>query len=72
VNGKTLAASEPAIPCGLVAKSVFNDTFWFYNVSNGNSVNITIDDTNIAWESDVEYKFANVDECPDGSSWENC
>lgn len=30
VNGKILADEEPAIPCGLVAKSFFNDTYKLY------------------------------------------
>ena len=27
LNGKDLKPTDPAIPCGLVAKSLFNDTF---------------------------------------------
>jgi hypothetical protein len=44
-----------AIPCGLVAKSVFNDT---YTLSL-NSTPITIDSSNIAWKSDLDFKFKN-------------
>jgi hypothetical protein len=51
-----LDASLPAIPCGLVAKSVFNDTF---ELKMG-STKIPIVETGIAWSSDVEYKFNNI------------
>lgn len=55
---------EPAYPCGLVAKSYFNDTFELYDNS---LTNITIDDSNIAWKSDVDYKFENLAQ----ANWED-
>ena len=65
VDGTVLADNAPANPCGLVAKSYFTDT---YQISSGlRSVpltaanNITINDTNIAWESDRLYKFKRLD-----------
>jgi len=66
VNGKILDPEGAAYPCGLVAKSVFNDTFTLY--SKDPSVpgfdpaidNVTIDDSDIAWESDRTYKFFNI------------
>ena len=63
-DGTPLVASAPAFPCGLVAKSYFNDTFeiWTTNPSK----NITIADNDIAWESDVKYKFKNL-----GDGWES-
>ena len=33
VNGATLIPGEPAFPCGLVAKSYFNDTFEIWTTS---------------------------------------
>ena len=57
--------SDPAIPCGLVAKSFFNDTFKLYKQA-GSTKNpsvdqeITIKSDNIAWSSDIQYKFANI------------
>ena len=70
VSGEPLNPDDPAFPCGLVAKSYFNDTFdlWRKNEDVGNCpeppttacTNITIDDSNIAWESDVKYKFKNL------------
>ena len=48
----------PAVPCGLVAKSFFNDKYYFRK--QGDTDFATINDTGIAWESDLKYKFANV------------
>lgn len=68
--------ADPAIPCGLVAKSFFNDTFELYKFKTNppegtipdmnidpksdTSTKIEIVDTNIAWASDIEYKFKNI------------
>ena len=40
VNGTPLDPDAPAIPCGTVAKSLFNDTFALYR--NETTVNETI------------------------------
>ena len=59
---KALDPEAPAFPCGLVAKSFFNDTFQIYKSQDYTAENnITIDDSNIAWKSDVENKFKNMD-----------
>lgn len=47
-----------AIPCGLVAKSFFNDKYGLKVKAGGAPV--TIVQTGIAWESDLEYKFGNT------------
>lgn len=61
VDGITLLDPEAvAIPCGLIAKSVFNDTYELSNVEDFQSV-LTIDDSDIAWKSDVDFKFKNQD-----------
>lgn len=57
MNGKALDAGDPAIPCGLVAKSVFNDTYELYGPGDKK---IDIDVKNIAWTSDIQYKFKNI------------
>ena len=62
-----LGADLPAIPCGLVAKSFFNDTFELHGAKTGN---ISIDTKQIAWSSDVEFKFKNIDtKKPEGKTW---
>ena len=56
-----LKGDDPAFPCGLVAKSYFNDTFELWTmVEDQPSENITIADNDIAWDSDVKYKFKNL------------
>lgn len=58
----TANASNVAIPCGLIAKSVFTDTFKLSSkpfVGSTSPGLITIDSKNIAWKSDVDYKFFN-------------
>ena len=64
----------PAYPCGLVAKSFFNDTYVLFSLdNNGNRLQpaVTINETDIAWESDVQYKFRNgYENMPTGKSWQ--
>lgn len=66
VSDRELDDSEPAIPCGLVAKSYFNDTFELYKKGKNGAADIKIDiiEKNIAWSSDIQYKFANVKNVP--------
>ena len=54
VSGKALNSKDPAVPCGLIAKSLFNDTFVLKNEA-GKKVEIS--ETNIAWASDIKHKF---------------
>ena len=59
-----LVDDEPAYPCGLVAKSLFNDTYTLKPADDNGVASgpkITINDDNIAWESDREYKFKNLE-----------
>ena len=53
---------DPAIPCGLAARSFFNDEYKIEKIEeSGSNTKIEIDDeTNIAWESDKEYRFKNT------------
>lgn len=51
----TTAGGGTIIPCGLIAWSLFNDTFAFF--SNGA---INVDNTGIAWKSDVSSKFGST------------
>lgn len=57
LNGVKLDPEGVAWPCGLVAKSVFNDRYALRNTQSNTPV--AINEDNIAWDSDREYKFAN-------------
>lgn len=56
-GAKDLKPSAPANPCGLIAKTFFNDT---YSISNSSNVQIKIHEDEIAWPSDREEKFERV------------
>lgn len=81
VNGTPLEPLAPANPCGLIAWSIFNDSYAVYNtdpnsLTNPSSALIEIDDSNIAWTSDVENKYKNCEGCTyldgtEASSWED-
>lgn len=45
------------LPCGLIAWSLFNDTFLIYE--NTSTTPITLKKSGIAWSSDVDSKFNN-------------
>jgi LEM3 (ligand-effect modulator 3) family / CDC50 family len=53
LQNSNLAPSLPADPCGLVAKSYFQDTFAFEN-------GINIRQTGIAWPTDTNGKYKNA------------
>ncbi|GJM97744.1 hypothetical protein PR202_ga14695 [Eleusine coracana subsp. coracana] len=50
---RTTADGKPIVPCGLIAWSLFNDT---YSFTRGNE-NLTVDKKDISWKSDREHKF---------------
>lgn len=68
VSGHPLKDTDPAIPCGLIAKSMFNDTFLLRDDSGKK---IPIEETNIAWASDIQHRFQNMKEVPDGRRWKD-
>lgn len=53
-GGYYLPQSAPANPCGLYARAFFNDT---YSLSSINDGRIIINETNIAWPTDKEFRF---------------
>ena len=59
VTEKPLDPNKPAYPCGLIARSYFNDTFRMYNVETNNE--ILISDSGISWDDDKNFKFKNYD-----------
>jgi len=56
-------ANDLYLPCGLIAWSMFNDTFSLYDPSNNS---IALKKEGIAWSSDVQYKFSNPPEGTQG------
>lgn len=60
LNGKPLKPEDPAIPCGLIAKSIFNDTF----VLKRDGTKVAINEKGIAWTSDLDHKFQNTEGGP--------
>lgn len=65
VNFTPLDPDAIAYPCGLIAKSLFTDTYELSQSSDSDPLNsfffepYTIDSGNIAWKSDVQYKYKN-------------
>lgn len=63
-NKTPLVDEDIAYPCGLIARSLFNDT---YNITSGTATEssfflqdeIPINENNIAWKTDIEYKYKN-------------
>lgn len=47
--------SKPIVPCGLIAWSLFNDTYKFAV----NNKALEVDKKDIAWKSDKQYKFGS-------------
>ena len=65
-----LKENEVAIPCGLMAKSFFNDEFVFYKEKKDDNNKIEINEKNISRKSDRE-KFKNVDRSKQWTDIEN-
>ena len=57
-----MTPTDAATPCGLIAKSLFNDTYqiMYSDTRDGIYTSLNINETNIAWASDVEHKFSNT------------
>ncbi|MED6157587.1 ALA-interacting subunit 3 [Stylosanthes scabra] len=48
-----MANGKPIVPCGLIAWSLFNDTYVF----SLNNKNLTVNKKGISWKSDRDHKF---------------
>ena len=57
ITGKELNLDDLAIPCGLIAKSFFNDNFINWKLDGEN---ITVNEKNIAWDADKKLKYKNT------------
>lgn len=53
-KNETLNDEDPAFPCGLIAKSFFNDTF---AIKDSTGKTVEIDENNIAWPADLSLKY---------------
>ncbi|KAK2654432.1 hypothetical protein Ddye_014288 [Dipteronia dyeriana] len=52
----TINGTLSIVPCGLIAWSLFNDT---YSFSRNNNQTLTVNKSGISWKSDREHKFGN-------------
>jgi hypothetical protein len=63
-TNKTLDPDEVAVPCGLIAKSYFNDNFTNWTIDNYVFVDeyesFKPNEKNIAWEADKKLKYKNL------------
>lgn len=51
--------NRPIAPCGMIANSLFNDTFQLFMVSQNSDERIDLLETDIAWPTDKEAKYKN-------------
>ena len=63
ITGTPLVNDEVAIPCGLIAKSFFNDNFkeWKLTDEFGDTQALNVNEKDIAWKADKELKYKNID-----------
>ena len=64
ITNKELQEKDVAIPCGLIAKSFFNDNYKKWELlskfeDDKNDI-INVNESNIAWKADKELKYKNV------------
>ena len=65
ITNKELQEKDVAIPCGLIAKSFFNDNYKKWELlskfeDDNNHEIINVNESNIAWKADKELKYKNV------------
>ncbi|PKU79876.1 ALA-interacting subunit 3 [Dendrobium catenatum] len=53
---KTTVDGTPIVPCGLIAWSLFNDT---YSFTHGNGESLIVNKKDISWKSDRDHKFGS-------------
>ena len=59
ITGDELNLDDLAIPCGLIAKSYFNDNFTNWKLDGKD---IFVNEKDIAWRADKELKYKNTDD----------
>lgn len=65
VNGTPLVGDDVAVPCGLTAQTFFNDEYSLFI----NTLEVEIDSSDIAWKSDINFKFKNQGEGWEAKQW---
>ena len=69
ITNATLDPQQAAFPCGLVARSMFNDSFTLYLNSNGTNSTINISNKGIAWPDDINYRYKNLNASQQHLQW---
>ena len=59
ITGVELNKDDLAVPCGLIAKSYFNDNFTDWKVGDES---LEVDEKDIAWKADKELKYKNTED----------
>jgi hypothetical protein len=67
VKGVVINDSWPAIPCGLIARSFFNDNYTLYAPALNKTLHIN--QQGIAWEDDRLNRFKNIQNPPANKTW---
>ena len=63
IGGTPLDPEKVAFPCGMMARSIFNDTFALYKLDSSGvkaADPIEISDKDIAWPDDKKFKYKNL------------
>lgn len=58
-KGESLEPNELAVPCGLIAKSYFNDKYKNWKLDGKD---LTVDESGIAWDADIKMKYKNQED----------
>lgn len=69
VSGIDLDPEAQAFPCGLVARSLFNDTFELRYTNGASSTLYTLEEKGIAWPDDVNYRYKNSNGTWQSNQW---
>ena len=63
IGGGALDPEKVAFPCGMMARSIFNDTFTLFKLDSSGvkaATPIEISDKDIAWPDDKKFKYKNL------------
>lgn len=66
IDGTILKSTDPAYPCGLIAKYYFSDTFAMFDSSKKS---VSISEKGIAHSVDINNKFKLTETNPQSRAW---